>query len=263
MMNDELLFQVSEGVATFTINRPEKRNSFTDEMLRQWVVLLDGCKTRADVKAIIFTGTESTFSAGGDTGGLREKAEQTPLEARDRMVANTQALTRKVWEIEQPVIAAVNGAAVGGGMDLALMCDVRLATASARFAETYVKMGLIPGVGGSWFLPRIIGTSAALDLFWTARWVDALEAQSLGMVTRVFPDGEFRERVSDYARHIAAAAPLSIRYIKRMVRQGAATDLNTHLDALATNIALVRTSNDHKEAAAGIREKRAPSFNGT
>lgn len=261
-MSSELHFDVENGVATITINRPEKRNSFTDDMVRQWVGLLEECKTRDDVKVIVFTGTETSFSAGGDTSSFKDKAEQTPLEAKERMVMHTQSLARKVAEIDKPIIAAVNGTAVGGGMDVALMCDIRLATASARFAETYAKMGLIPGVGGAYFLPRIIGTAAALDLFWSARWVDAEEALSLGLVNRVFPDDTFRSEVREYAERLASAAPLSVRYIKRLVYQAPNTDLLSHLDALSSHIALVRTSNDHKEAVAALKEKRPPKFSG-
>jgi 2-(1,2-epoxy-1,2-dihydrophenyl)acetyl-CoA isomerase len=262
-MDNELLFDVQDGVATITLNRPEKRNSFTDEMVRQWVAWLEDCRSRDDVKLILFTGTGSSFSSGGDTSGLKEKANQTPLDAKDRMVANTQSLARKVAEIDKPIIAAVNGIAVGGGMDIALMCDVRLATASARFAETYGKMGLVPGVGGAYFLPRIIGTAAALDLFWTSRWVSADEALQMGLVNYVYPDDEFRARTREYADQIANAAPLSVRYIKRLVYQGLNADLLSHLDTLSSHIALVRTSNDHKEAVAAFKEKRAPKFSGT
>ncbi len=262
-MSDELLFEVENGVATITINRPEKRNSFTDEMVQQWIKWLDDCKIRDDVKVIVFTATDRTFSSGGDTSGLAEKAQQTPLQAKARMTANTQALTAKVAELDKPLIAAVNGAAVGGGMDLALMCDVRLAAESARFAETYAKMGLVPGVGGAWFLPRIIGTAAALDMFWTSRWVDSAEALQLGIVNRVFPDDEFRAGVKEYAESIASAAPMSVRTIKRLVYQAMNTDLDTHLDTLSSHLALIRTSNDHKEAVAAFKEKRKPEFTGT
>lgn len=261
--SDELLFEVENGVASFTLNRPEKRNSFTDEMVQQWIAQLEECKHRGDVKVILFTAVDKTFSAGGDTSGLAEKAKQTPLQAKERMMANTQALTRKVSEIDKPLIAAVNGAAVGGGMDLALMCDVRLASENARFAETYAKMGLVPGVGGSWMLPRLIGTAAALDMFWTSRWVAADEALRLGIVNRVFPEDTFRDEVKAYVEGIAQAAPMSVRYIKRLVQQGMNTDLHTHLDTLSSHLALIRTGNDHQEAVAAFKEKRKPNFTGS
>ncbi|WP_236638313.1 enoyl-CoA hydratase/isomerase family protein [Mangrovicoccus ximenensis] len=260
---DELLFEVENGVATITINRPDKRNSFHDDMVRQWVAWLEECKDREDVKAIVFTGAGSkSFSAGGDTSRFKDKAEQTPLMAKEGMTRNTQSLARKVAEIDKPLIAAINGMAVGGGLDVALMCDVRLMSASARVAETYAKMGLIPGVGGAWFLPRIVGEAAALDMFWTSRWVDAEEALSLGLVNRVFPEESFAEEVRAYAEQIAGAAPLSVRFIKRMVRSARDTDLLNHLDALSSHIALVRTSEDHKEAVAAFKDKRKPVFKG-
>ena len=261
-MEESLLLNVENGVATITLNRQDKRNSFTDEMVIQWVAWLEDCRQRTDVNVIVFTGTGSSFSAGGDTGGFKGKSELPPLMAKDRMVNVTQSLARKVAEIDKPIIAAVNGAAVGGGMDVALMCDVRLAAASARFAETYAKMGLLPGVGGTYFLPRIVGTAAALDLFWSSRWVEANEALSLGLVNHVYPDDEFRARVRDYAEQLANCAPLSVRYIKRLVHQGLRSDLTSHLDVLSSSLALVRTSNDHKEALAAFNEKRRPNFSG-
>jgi enoyl-CoA hydratase/carnithine racemase len=262
-MDEELLFDVGGGVATITLNRPEKRNSFTDYMIGQWVAWLEDCRTRGDVRVIVFTGSGNSFSSGGDIGGLEEKSEQTPLMAKDRLSAYTQSLARKMFEIDKPIIAAVNGLAVGGGMDLALMCDIRLAAASARFAETYARMGLVPGVGGAYFLPRIIGASAALDLFWSTRWVESDEALRLGLVNHVYPDEEFRNRVDDYVKQVASSAPLSVRYIKRLVYQGLGTDLATHLDALSSHIALVRTSDDHKEAVTAFKEKRQPRFTGS
>ncbi len=142
------------------------------------------------------------------------------------------------------------------------MCDVRLAAQSARFAETYAKMGLLPGVGGAWFLPRIVGNATALDLFWSGRWVDADEALRLGLVSQVLPDEGFAEAANSYARAIAKAAPLSVRAIKQLVYQGAETSLDTHLDTLASQLAVVRTSEDHKEAVAAFKDKRSPEFKG-
>jgi enoyl-CoA hydratase/carnithine racemase len=262
-MEDEILFDVANGVATITLNRPDKRNSFHDDMLRQWVTWLEDCRTRSDVRVIVITGSGSSFSSGGDTSRFKDKAEQTPLQAKAAMTAVNHSLARKMAEIDKPVIAALNGIAVGGGLDVALMCDVRLAAASARFAETYAKMGLVPGVGGAWFLPRIIGEAAAMDMFWTARWVDAAEALSLGLVNRVFPDDTFRDEVKAYAEQIAGMAPLSVTFIKRLILQGRKTDLHSHLDTLSSHIALVRSSHDHKEALAAAAEKRPPNFIGS
>ena len=263
---DEILFAVEDGVATVTLNRPERRNAFHDDMVRAWVARLEAWRQDDAVRVIVFTGAGegegSAFSSGGDTGRFADKAAQTPLEAKAAMTANTQSLARAVAAIDKPVIAALNGMAVGGGLDLALMCDVRLAAASMRVAETYAKVGLVPGVGGAWFLPRIVGRAAALDMFWTCRWVGSEEALSMGLVNHVFPDDTFRDEVRAYARRIAEAAPLSVRFIKRLVDQGMEADLHSHLDTLSSHIALIRTSDDHKEALAALRDKRKPVFTG-
>lgn len=261
-VDNDLLFDVADGVATFTLNRPDKRNAFTDEMIHRWVALLEDCRQQDDVKAVLFAAAGSSFCAGADTGRMAGNAEQTPVQARDRMTGVSHSLVRAVGRLEKPLIAAVNGPAVGGGMDVALMCDVRVAAQSARFAETYARVGLLPGVGGAWFLPRIIGPAAALDLFWTGRWVEADEALTLGIVNRVFPDDEFADAARAYATEIANAAPLSVRAIKKLVYQGMESSLDTHLDGLAAQLAVVRTSADHKEAIAAMKEKRKPSFTG-
>lgn len=261
-VDTELLFEVESGVASFTLNRPEKRNSFTDEMIQRWIQRLQECRERDDVRAVLFTAVGSSFSAGADTARLGKNSQQTPIQARDRMTDNAHALVRTVSAFEKPIIAAVNGAAVGGGMDLALMCDVRIAAESARFAETYAKMGLLPGVGGAWFLPRVVGTAAALDMFWSSRWVGAAEALQLGLVSQVLPDDGFAVAAHHYAKRIAAAAPLSVKAIKRLVYQGLDMSLDSHLSALAAQLAVVRTSDDHQEALAAFREKREAAFTG-
>ena len=261
-MDDDLLFEVADGVATITLNRPDARNAFTDEMVGRWTALIEECRARDDVRVVVFAAAGRSFCAGADTSRLAGAAGQAPVQARARMAAVAHALVRAVARFDKPLIAAVNGAAVGGGMDIALMCDVRIAARSARFAETYAKMGLLPGVGGAWFLPRIVGTAAALDLFWTGRWVDADEALRLGLVTRVVEDDMFVDSVNSYAREIAMAAPLSVRAIKALVHQGMTIGLDAHLDALAAQLAIVRTSEDHKEAIAAAREKRPARFTG-
>jgi enoyl-CoA hydratase/carnithine racemase len=261
-VEQDLLFDVTDNVAVITLNRPEQRNAFTDEMVARWVDLLNECDSRDDVRVIVFTANGSSFCAGADTGRMAGNSAQSPVQVRDRMTNVAHALVRAVAKQRKPVIAAVNGAAVGGGMDVALMCDVRLASTKARFAETYAKMGLLPGVGGAWFLPRLIGQSKAFDMFWTGRWVEIDEAQSLGIVDRVFSEEEFYASVMDYARTVADAAPLSVKAIKTLIKHGANETLHAHLDNLAAQLAVVRTSEDHKEALAAFKEKRKPVFSG-
>ena len=164
-MTDDILLQVEGPIATIILNRPEKRNAFTDEMLVEWIGMLDQCQSRKDINVIVITGAGTVFCAGGDIGRMEEKAARGPLGAKNDLWEITQALPRKMNEIDKPLIAAVNGPATGGGLDVALMCDIRLASSTATFAQTYARLGLFPGAGGAYYLPRLIGASKALELF--------------------------------------------------------------------------------------------------
>ncbi len=261
-MSQDILLTVEDGIATITLNRPEKRNAFTDDMLLDWVRMLDTCQEDPETKVVVITGAGSGFCAGGDIGRMKEKAAHGPVGAKGEISKITQALPRKVSGFAKPLIAAVNGAATGGGLDVALMCDIRLASQSAVFAQTYAKLGLFPGVGGAYYLPRLIGAAKALELLWTSRFLDAEEALDLGLVNHVYPDDAFRARVHEFALRIARAAPLSVGYIKRALYQGLETDLATHLDQASSLVAMLRTTDDHLEAVAAFQEKRAPVFRG-
>lgn len=259
-MTDDILLKIENRIATIVLNRPEKRNAFTDEMLRQWIGMLDECQSRTDVNVIVITGAGTAFCAGGDIGRMEEKAARGPLGAKNDLWEITQALPRKMNEVDKPLIAAVNGPAAGGGLDVALMCDIRLASSTATFAQTYARLGLFPGAGGAYYLPRLIGASKALELFWTSKFVDADEALDLGLVNHVYPQEAFEEQVRTYVESIAGAAPLSVRYIKRALYQGLDTCLLTHLDQASSHMAMIRTSKDHMEAVAAFRKKRTPKF---
>jgi len=261
-MSDLLRFDVEEGVATFTLNRPEKLNAYTDEMLGEWIDGLGECATRDDVRVVVVTGTGRGFSTGGDVESFSDKATQTPAVIKGRLMAGGQRLTRCIAQLDKPVIAALNGLATGGGLDIALACDIRFAAESARFAETYARMGLIPGMGGAYFLPRIVGVAKALEMFWTSDWVDAREAERIGLVSKVFPDAELMAGTLDFARRVAQGAPLSVQLIKRLVRMGLEQDLPTALELVASNLPVVRASQDHREAVAAFKEKRPPRFEG-
>ena len=261
-MSDLLKFHVADGVATITLNRPEKMNAFTGEMMEDWLAALDACQTNAEVRVIVMTGTGRAFTTGGDIEGFGASAGRTPQGIRDHLVAGSQRLIRKIAQTDKPVIAALNGFATGGGLDIALACDIRFAAEGARFAETYAKMGLIPGMGGAYLLPRIVGVAKALEMFWSTDWVDAREAERIGLVNKVFADAELMDATLAFARNVAGGAPLAVRTIKRLVRAGASQDLSTALDMVASEMTVVRSSEDHKEALAAFKEKRQPSFTG-
>lgn len=261
-MSDLLQFKIEEGVATITLNRPDKLNAFTDDMLEAWLARLSECRDDENVRVIVMTGTGRAFTTGGDIEGFSSSAQQTARDVKQRLTQGIQRLPRLIMEIDKPVIAALNGFATGGGLDVALACDIRFAAESARFAETYARMGLIPGVGGAWMLPRLIGKAKALELFWGCDWVDAREAERLGLVNKVFPDAELMEGTYAFARKVAASAPLAVQAIKRVTRLGMEQDFDAALDCVASNMTVVRTSEDHKEALAALKEKRTPQFKG-
>ena len=163
----------------------------------------------------------------------------------------------------QPPLAVAAQAEAAIALDLALQCDLRFAAQSARLGETYVRVGLVPGAGGTWFLPRLVGTAKALELFWTGDLIDAAEAERIGMINKVLPDQELMSHVKSVAEKIARGPQLSVRFIKRAVHQGARIDLRTSLDLISSHYAVVSSSADHKEAVAAYLEKRKPTFTGS
>lgn len=261
-MSEQLLCQLDAGVATITLNRPEKLNPYTDEMLDEWVRVLAEWRTDPAVRVIVITGTGRGFSTGGDVGGFEDKASLTPALIKARLLEGAQRLPRAIAALDKPVIAALNGIATGGGLDVALACDIRFAAASARFAESYARLGLIPGMGGAYFLPRIVGVAKALEMLWTSEWVSAREAEQMGLVSRVFPDAELMAATYEFARRVADAPPLAVQLVKRVMRLGLDGNLETALDLAASNLPIVRTSEDHKEALSAFKEKRPGTFYG-
>jgi enoyl-CoA hydratase/carnithine racemase len=218
-MADELLFEVADKIATITLNRPERRNAFTQEMFDAWIAALEECQARDDINVVILTGAGTAFCSGGDVKAMGER-ELTPLEEKDYLWKHLNRLPLTMEHMDKPVIAAVNGAAAGAGMDAALMCDIRFAGESARFSEAYIKIGLLSGEGATWFLPRLVGLGKAFEMLWTGDWVDAEEAKNIGLVNDVFPDDELQDKVREFAARIANGPSISVRMLKRMVYQG-------------------------------------------
>ena len=259
---DRLLFDVEDMVATITLNFPEKLNAFNNEMLHAWASRLEECRDRNDIRVIIVTGAGRGFCSGGDTGNMGSSDKGSPREAKESLQANVHPIALTLSTIDKPVICALNGVAAGAGLDMALHCDIRYAAASARFAEPYTRVGLVPGNGAAWTLPRPVGVQKALEMLWTADFVNAEKAKEIGLVLDVFPDETFREDVMKIAKKIAKNAPISVRYIKRLVYQGQTMDLRTHFDQVSSHMIVARTSEDHVEAIDAMRNKREPKFTG-
>ena len=261
-MSENFIFEVSDDIATLTLNRPAKLNAFTRDMLDALVASFDECEARDDVRVVILTGTGRGFSTGGDIGGMGEEVDNRPHITKDRIWTGIQAFPKRLARFDKPVIAAVNGLAVGGGMDLALACDFRVAAQSARFAETYAKIGLAPGGGGAYFLPRLVGTGRALEMLLTAEFIDADLAKEIGLVNHVFPNDTMMEETLKIAKRIASMPPLSVRLIKRAVYQSLNADMNTAFDLISSHIAVARAGADHPEAIAAYKEKRPGKYVG-
>ncbi|HKH97186.1 MAG TPA: enoyl-CoA hydratase-related protein [Beijerinckiaceae bacterium] len=255
-MTDQLRFSVDDGIGRIVLNRPERMNAFTFEMIDAWRAAIEECRRDDAVKVVIVTGAGAAFCSGGDIVEMGDRLEQTPEQRKAELFDRIERIPLALEDLDKPVIAAVNGVATGAGMDMALMCDLRYAAQGARFAETYVNVGLVPGAGGAHFLPRLVGVSKALELFWTGDFIDAEEAMRIGIVNKVFPDADLMTQVEKIARKIAKAPPLTLRMVKRAIYQGMRNDLRTNLDLISSHYAVITATDRHKEAVRSFIAKR-------
>jgi enoyl-CoA hydratase/carnithine racemase len=257
----DLLYEVKDRIATITLNRPDKLNAFTGPMIEAWARSLGEAQVDNAVHVVVVTGAGRAFCAGGDVGRMGQGAP-TPLEHKNQLWENIHRVPRTLEAMDKPVLAMVNGLAVGAGMGMSLMCDVRVASEEARFSTGYVKVGLVPGDGDTFFLPRLVGPAKALELLWTADFIEAADALRLGIVNRVVPAAQLHETTYALARQIADGPQIPIRMIKRLVYQSLRLDLRTHLDLVSSHMAVVRQTIDHAEGVAAFKEKRTPRFQG-
>jgi enoyl-CoA hydratase/carnithine racemase len=261
-MSDTVLFDVSDKIATVTLNQPARLNAFSDDMLGQLVQHLDECEARDDIAVVILTGSGRGFCSGGDVSKMGADADNRAHVTREHISEFIQAFPKRAARFDKPLIAAVNGVATGGGMDLALACDIRVAASSAKFAETYARIGLLPGGGGAWYLPRLVGRSMAMELLLSGDFIDADEALRIGLVNHVWPDDELLANARALAARIARNPPLSVRLIKRAVDHGLNGDMNASLDLIASHIAVAKGGHDHGEAMRAFKEKRNGDYVG-
>lgn len=268
-MGDCVLVEVGgDGVALVTLNRPESRNPLDPEVQEALVSALLRLDADPGVRVMVLTGAGSAFSAGGNVRRMGEAAgggaapERTPAQARLYYKRNIQRIPVAFERVELPVIAAVNGPAMGAGCDLACMCDLRIASEGARFAESFVKLGIVPGDGGAWLLPRVVGFAKAAEMALTGDALSAAEALACGLVSRVVPDAELLPAARELAGRIAANPPHAVRMARRLLREAWNNRLDTVLELSAAMQAVAHTTADHKEALAALREKRRPRFSG-
>ncbi len=267
MTYEAILYDVAEGVATITLNKPERLNAFDNEMLTEWADAIHRADQDRDVRVVIITGAGRGFCSGmnvaaeaGGSGVLRTQA--SVAERRHSLRDRVHPIPRALIQLEKPYIAAINGAAAGAGMDMATMADIRFASSTARVGMTYVRMGLIPGDGGTYSLPRIVGTQRALDMIWTGKMITAKEALEIGYVLDVFEPEELMPRVTEYARKIAKGPAIAVQLSKKLVYRSANIPFDEHLDMAQMAMFIAQSSEDAREGPRAFVEKREPEFKG-
>ena len=265
-MNEVLLFEATGPVATLTINRAETRNPLGHDGDGE-AFAAAAARINADraIRAVILTGAGKAFSTGGDLKAMRERAGAFAgpgVSIRERYRNGIHKIVRSVWGIEVPVIAAVNGPAIGLGNDVACLADTRIASDTAIFGATFLKIGLIPGDGGAWLLPRVIGMARASELLYTGDTIDAQTALSWGLVSKVVPAASLMEEAVKLANRMAAQPPDVLRMTKRLLREGQATSFDNIMELSAAMQALAHHTEDHAEAVTAFFEKRPGNYKG-
>ncbi len=250
-------------VAVLTFKRNDVRNALTGtELTADIVATIAWANASTDVSVLVLTGEGSAFSAGGNIKTMGERAKAPPHTLQQNYKHGIQRIPLALQDTEVPVIAAVNGPAIGAGFDLANMCDIRIGSTNAQFGETFVNLGIIAGDGGAWFLQRLVGYQRAAELTFSGRTVKADEAKQLGLLLEVTEPAALLPRAREIAGKIAANPPLAVRYSKRLLRLAQQQPLGEHLEVCSSYQALCHKTTDHAEALAAFFEKRAGTFKG-
>jgi enoyl-CoA hydratase/carnithine racemase len=254
-----LLTDEKNGVVQLTLNRPGVMNAFNFELLRALAAAIDALRFRREVRVVIITGAgDRAFCAGAD---LKERASLTPIEVK-QFIYTIRNLFTAIEDLNKPVIAAVNGIALGGGTELALACDIRLAAATASMGLTETRLAIIPGAGGTQRLPRLVGRGKAKELIFTGKRVPAAEALAVGLVNQVCAPEELQEACAAMAAEICETGPIAIEQAKYAINRGLETDLHTGLAIESNAYWLTIPTRDRLEGLAAFREKRKPVYKG-
>ncbi|MCS6766135.1 MAG: crotonase/enoyl-CoA hydratase family protein [Candidatus Protistobacter heckmanni] len=264
-MSQFLQIEKTGAIVTITMNPPEARNPLTgNTAVEEFVAACARIENDPEVNAVILTGAGNAFSAGGNVKDMQKyfsgDDQPSPLAIRQEYRAGIQRLSRAVYDLEVPTIAAVNGYAIGAGCDLACMCDIRIASESAAFAESFIKVGIVPGDGGAWLLPRAVGMSKAAEMAFTGEMLSAREALDCGLVSRVVAPEALMDAARELAGKIAANPGPTLRMTKRLMREGQNMRLESLLEISAGFQALAHLSAEHEEAVRSFVEKRKPDF---
>ncbi len=265
-MTDAVKYQQDGHIVTLTLNEPDTRNAISDNIVQGLVNAIDRINRDIDVRCVIVTGEGKSFSAGGNVKQMRDRtgmfAEKALAAHREDYLYGIQRMPRAFQELDVPSIAAVNGHAIGAGCDLSLMCDIRIASDKAVFAESFLRLGLVPGDGGGWFLPRVVGRSRAFEMTFTSEFIDAATAAEYGLISRVVPHDELMKSANELASRIARHPPHSLRLTKRILRDSENSTLDMSLNQAASAQGLIAGTQDHREAIEAFFEKREPQYKG-
>jgi 2-(1,2-epoxy-1,2-dihydrophenyl)acetyl-CoA isomerase len=261
----QILYEKAGHVATVTLNRPQKLNAYSEIMVHEVLAALGDARDDDEIRAVVLTGTGRGFCSGGDIGRdfqyparYRGHRMESMLEMRENM----HELVKFLQRFDKPTIAAVNGAAVAGGLTLALSCDFRIAAESARLGDTSLKFALIPDEGGAYLFPRFLGLEKALKMSLFSEVYPAKQALELGLVTEVVPDAELMPRARQWAERLAAGPPIAIRITKRMMYKQLTMGLENALEDAGLGTLVTNYTEDVKEGIAAFHEKRPPKFKG-
>jgi len=263
MSFETILLEKKEGIGVLTLNRPERMNAFNEKMEAEFVQAIQEVSQDDEIRVLVVTGAGKAFCAGADVGRMSGE-EKKPKGAEEfrRGFRNIQGIILGLQRLEKPTIAMVNGSAVGGGFDLACACDLRTGSEHARFMVAFTRIGLFPGWGGTWLYARIIGIPKAAEMLFTGDFLEAKEAERLGLLNRLVPAAELEKETMSLARRIANGPPIAIRLAKMQLYKGLEMDLETAMQVAAACETITLTSEDHKEGVAAFREKRPPQYKG-
>lgn len=266
-VTDQLRIERDEHVLVLTLNRPERRNAITHEMVGAWTEALIAARTDPEVRVVVVTGAGSAFCSGADFAMMRDRANgngaepaASPHPAQEEsndLGSFVHRVAIAMDDLDKPVIAAVNGPAVGAGLGMALMTDLRFMADTAKVAEGYINVGIFPGDGDTFYLPRLIGTSRALMMFWTGDFVDAQECLSLGLADRVFPAADLMERTMEFAHRLTTRPQLAIRSVKRATYASPHMNLRDSLAMIGSYSRIVSQSPERLKAFEQFMASRA------
>ena len=264
-MSESIILQEKDHILTLTLNRPEASNAFDLPMIEKLVESLDQADRDDNVRVVIITGAGKHFCAGGDIKAMKEKREMFAGESdelRRRYQHGIQRIPLMMEKIQKPIIAAVNGAAIGAGCDFAAMADIRIGCEFTKMGETFSKLALVPGDGGTYFLPRVVGYPKAMEMFLTGKIYDSEECERMGLLNIVVAATNLQEEAFQWAKQIVSNSPMALQMTKKALRISYLKDLQTSLDLLSAYQGITQRSSDHFEALDAFNEKRSPRFTG-